>query len=184
MAMPQPMAFISEDDYVIGEEESDTKHEYVNGQVYAMVGTSANHNLISVNLVTLLRTELPDRCEVFMADMKVRIETKQDLMFYYPDVIVACEEEDRAIYYREKPCLIVEVLSPSSKRQDFLEKFRAYQQISTLQEYLLIAQEKKEATLFRRFSHWQPEVYQEGTFHLDSVNLEVSLDALYRLVRF
>ena len=91
MAMPQPRMFISEEDYLTGEEESDAKREYVNGQLYAMAGASANHNLISVNMVTLLRTELPDRCEVFMADMKVRIETKEDLLFYYPDVIVSCE---------------------------------------------------------------------------------------------
>ncbi len=115
--------------------------------------------------------------------MKVRIKTIHDLMFYYPDLMVTCEKGDNADYYREKPCLIVEVLSSSTKRQDFLEKFRAYQQISRLQEYLLIEQTKQEVTLFRRSTNWQPEVYQSGIFHLDSVNLDISLDTLYRLVK-
>ena len=183
MAMPQPMLLISEEDYLAGEEQSRVKHEYVNGQVYAMAGASANHNLISVNMVTLLNAALPDHCEVFMADMKVRVATKYDLIFYSPDVMVSCTAEDRATYYREKPCLIIEVLSPSTRRQDFFEKFWTYQHIPTLQEYLLLDQDVRKATLFRRSKNWQPEVYLEGTFHLESVNLEISLESLYRRVR-
>lgn len=184
MAVPQRISVISEADYLAGEEEMSAKHEYVNGQVYAIAGTSANHNLIGVNMVTLFRVALPDHCEVFMADMKVRLETQNDLIFYYPDLMVSCEEDDRATYYREKPILIVEILSPSTRRMDFLEKFHTYQQIPTLQEYLLLAQDSQEAALFRRSTNWQPEVYREGTFTLESIGLEVSLDDVYRLVRF
>lgn len=184
MATPQPVPFISEDEYLTGEEASSVRHEYVNGQVYAMAGSTDKHNLISSNANAILNQRLPDRCEVFIADMKVRIQTQQDLLFYYPDVMVSCAEDDRAAYFREKPCLIIEVLSRSTERQDRFEKFLFYQQIPTLQEYLLLAQDFKEATLFHRANGWQPEVCREGTLHLASVNLDISLDALYRRVRF
>lgn len=184
MAIPQPAPFISEADYLEGEPENSVRHEYINGHVYAMAGASDKHNLITVNVSSLLSTQLPDNCEVFMADMKVRIETKKDLTFYYPDGMVCCIEDDRATYYREKPCLIIEVLSISTKRQDFFEKFWSYQQIPTLQEYLLLNQDFPEATLFRRRTGWQPEAYREGILRLESVNLDIPLDGLYRRVRF
>jgi Uma2 family endonuclease len=184
MAFPQPAYVISEEEYLTGEQESTIRHEYVNGQVYAMAEASDKHNLIAVNMSSLLNTQLPDHCEVFIADMKVRIQTKQDIIFYYPDVMVSCAEDDQATYYREGPCLIIEVLSQSTERQDRFEKFWTYQQIPTLQDYLLLAQDRQHATLFRRSNEWQPEAYREGTFHLTSVNLDISLDALYRRVRF
>ncbi len=79
---------------------------------------------------------------------------------------------------------IIEVLSPSMARQDRFEKFLSYKQLPGLQEYLLLEQEYREATLFRRRNGWQSEAYREGMFHLDSVNLDMSLDALYRRVQF
>lgn len=184
MAHPHAIFMISEEEYLTGEQESVVKHEYVDGQVYAMAGASDKHNLITSNANAILNQALPDSCEVFVADMKARIQTRQRVIFYYPDVLVSCVEDDRATYYREKPCLIVEVLSKATERQDRFEKFWAYQQIPTLQEYLLLAQGYKEATLFRRKQGWQSEVYREGTFYLESVSLDISLDALYRRVRF
>lgn len=184
MTLPQPISVMSEDEYLTGEQESTVRHEYVNGQVYGMAGASDKHNLIAVNASSLLNAQLPDYCEIFMADMKVRIQTKGDLIFYYPDVMVSWAENDQATYYREQPCLSIEVLSFSTARQDRFEKFLSYQQIPTLQEYLLLEQEYREAILFRRENAWQPEVYREGTFHLNSVDVDISIDALYRRVRF
>ncbi len=112
MALAQTIAYIDEDDYMSGEEVSRVRHEYVNGQVYAMAGSSDRHSIITVNAVSLLSPQLPDFCEVFTADMKVRIRTEKDLAYYYPDMVVSCAEDDRATYYREKPCLLIEVLSP------------------------------------------------------------------------
>ena len=183
MAIPQPVTFISEADYLTGEPASSVRHEYVNGLVYAMAGSSDKHNLVSSNANAILNQALPDECEVFIADMKVRIQPKKALMFYYPDVMVCCEGDDNATYYRERPCLIIEVLSPSTERQDRFEKFWSYQQIPTLQEYLLLHQGVKEATLFRRSNDWQPEMYRKGILHLESVDLDISIDDLYRRVR-
>lgn len=185
MAIPQAAAsFISEEEYLTGEPASSVRHEYVNGLVYTMAGASDKHNLITSNANAILNQALPDECEVFVADMKVRIQIKNDLMFYYPDVMVCCTEDDSATYYREHPCLIIEVLSLSTERLDRFEKFWSYRQIPTLQEYLLLNQDVQEATLFRRVSDWQPEMYREGLLHLVSVKLEIPLDALYRRVRF
>ena len=176
-------AYISEEEYVQGEEFSALKHEYLDGQVYAMAGASDKHNLICSNVNAFLNIHLPDQCEVFVSDMKVRIQSKRETMFYYPDVMVSCAAMDRAKYYRAQPRLIVEVLSPATERQDRGEKFWQYQQIPSLQEYLLLAQDAQEATLFRRATGWQPEVYRDGAIRLESVGLDAPLDALYRRVR-
>ena len=182
MAQPKP-AYIREEEYVYGEEFSVSRHEYIDGQVYAMAGASDRHNLISSNVNAFLNNSLPDECEVFVADMKVRLQLQRKTMFYYPDVMVSCAAMDRAKYYRTQPILIVEVLSQATERQDRGEKFWNYQQIPSLQEYLLLAQDMQEATLFRRSTGWQPEVYREGAIRFESVGLDVALDALYRRVR-
>lgn len=176
-------AYITEEDYLQGEEASALRHEYLDGLLYDMAGASDKHNQIALNAGSLLNTQLPDHCNVFVADMKVRIQLQRKVIFYYPDVVVSCAATDTATYYREQPCLLVEVLSRATARQDRGEKFWHYQQLSSLQEYLLLAQNMKEATLFRRATGWQPEVYRDGNIHLDSVELDLPLDALYRRVR-
>lgn len=184
MPMPQPAApYISEVDYLQGEEVSTIRHEYVDGQVYGMAGTSAKHNLVAGNIFSLLHVQLPEHCEVFMADMKVRLQLQRKVLFYYPDVLVSCAADDQAEFYRTKPCLIIEVLSRSTERQDRFEKFWSYQQIPSLQEYVLLAQNVKEVTIFRRIHDWQPEVYRTGSIHLESVGLDISIEDLYRRVR-
>ncbi len=82
MATPQPFSFISEDEYLTGEPASSVRHEYVNGQVYAMAGSRDKHNLISSNANAILNQGLPDECEVFIADLKVRIQTRKALMYF------------------------------------------------------------------------------------------------------
>ncbi len=176
-------AYITEDEYIQGEEFSAIRHEYLDGQVYAMAGASDKHNLIAGNLFSLLHAGLPEECDVFIADMKVRLQSERETMYYYPDVMVSCAALDKAKYYRTQPRLIVEVLSRATERQDRGEKFWNYQQIPSLQEYLLLAQDVPEATLFRRSTGWQPEVFRDGAIRLDSVGLTVPLDALYRRVR-
>jgi Uma2 family endonuclease len=182
MSLAMPANYLTVEQYLEDELSSTVRHEYVDGQVYAMAGASDRHNLIAANANALLNTALPDACEVFILDMKVHIHTETDTVFYYPDVIVCCEAGDRETYYREKPCLIIEVLSSSTERQDRYEKF-FYQRIPLLQEYLLLSQDIREATLFRRARAWQPKVYHEGEIHLASVGLTVSMEALYRRVR-
>jgi Uma2 family endonuclease len=182
MSLAIPANYLTVEKYLDGELGSTVRHEYVNGQVYAMAGASDRHNLIAANANALLNTALPDAGEVFISDMKVHIHTETDIVFYYPDVMVCCDTGDRETYYREKPCLLIEVLSSSTERQDRFEKFFFYQRIPSLQEYLLLSQNIREATLLRRSRAWQPEVYHEGEIYLASVGLTVSMEALYRRV--
>ncbi|MEY6430870.1 Uma2 family endonuclease [Thioalkalicoccus limnaeus] len=172
--------FLSVDEYLEGELSSRVRHEYVDGEVYAMVGASDRHGLITLNLAGALSQRLPDRCQVFMADMKVRIQTAERDIFYYPDVLVSCDPADRERYYRERPCLVVEVLSPHTERLDRFEKFLFYRQLDALAEYVLVAQDFRQLEVYRRVDQWQATKYTEGTVPLHSVDLEVTLDEIYR----
>ncbi len=125
-------------EYLAWEEEQPYKHEYLNGEAYAMAGGTIGHNQIAVNLVSMLRTHLRGKgCRVFVNDVKVQLGTKGP--YFYPDLVVTCDNENtnsqRLISH---PRLIIEVLSPGTKSYDRGEKFRQYRQMPSLQEYILI----------------------------------------------
>ena len=122
------------DAYLAWEAEQPVKHEYINGQVYAMTGGTLPHNDIAVNLTTILKTALRGRgCKVRMADAKVKVSERGP--YFYPDVVVSCDDRDRrAITAIAYPTLIIEVLSPSTAAFDRGDKFKFYRQIPTLQE--------------------------------------------------
>ena len=139
--------------YLAMEREAvDVRHEYVDGEVFAMVGTTLNHNLIVTNLVVSLGAQLRDRpCYVFSNDLKVRIETADAVT--YPDLSALCGEP--RLYDERKdvllnPNLIIEVLSPSTEAWDRGGKFAIYRQIATLEEYLLVSQDRPLVERYRR----------------------------------
>jgi Uma2 family endonuclease len=177
-------------EYLQIEEQSPIKHEYVDGQIYAMVGVSGAHNLIAGNLITLLRNHLRGSgCRVYFSDMKVRIESRN--RFFYPDLLVTCDSRDsdqEAPYYKCFPSLIVEILSTSTEAFDRGDKFEDYQALESLQEYVLINSKRQAVQCFRRNSTglWVLHSYTEaeGTFQLNSVNFSGSLEQLYEDVSF
>jgi Uma2 family endonuclease len=173
-------SYLSVQDYLAGELESDVRHEYVDGEVYAMVGASDRHGLISLNLASLFSQRLPDRCQVFMSDMKVRIQTAEREVFYYPDVLVSCDSRDRETYYRQYPCLVLEVLSPHTERIDRFEKSLFYRQLETLQEYVLVSQDYRQLEIFRRADQWKCTTYTEGEVQFHAIDLRVSVNDIYR----
>jgi len=141
--------FLSEDEYLEGEGLAQQRSEFVRGEVYAMTGGSARHNRISLNLS--MRLDAASRgtpCEVFMADMKVRLPAHQ--AFYYPDVFVACRPDDDHPLYRSAPCLIAEVLSPSTAKIDQREKWQHYRDIPELRYYLMIDSEARRVRVLSR----------------------------------
>jgi Uma2 family endonuclease len=143
------VAWISEEEYLEGEELAKIRHEYINGQIYAMAGTNARHNLISLNIAFHLRSATKkDHCQVFVNDVKLRISEQK--IFYYPDVMLCCDTEDNHELYREKPCLIVEVLSPSTETIDRREKCLTYQRIKSLRYYLLVSSNQKKVEYYQR----------------------------------
>jgi Uma2 family endonuclease len=174
-------SFLSVEDYLAGELESKVRHEYVDGEICAMVGASDRHGLIMLNLAGLLSQRLPERCQVFSSDMKVRIRTaERNIFFYYPDVLVSRDPRDREPYYRQYPCLIAEVLSPHTARLDRFEKFLFYQQLDTLEECLLVSQDYRQVEVFRRADQWQAARYTKGEVPLQSVDLATPVESLYR----
>lgn len=176
---------ISPEEYLAFELTTPIKHELVEGVIYAMTGSRDRHNLISGDIGVRLISHLPLRCQVFMTDMKLRVQIGTDTRFYYPDVMVSCSSTDREEYFREEPGLLVEVLSPSTERNDRQEKFEAYKQIASLEEYLLVSQDFTQVELFRRASGWTREVFKAGeSFTLASVDLTFEVDDIYRRVRF
>ena len=178
---PQPITtYLSVGAYIEGELESQIRHEYMDGEVYAMVGASDRHGLITLNFASLLSQRLPDRCQVFSSDMKVRIRTVERDIFYYPDVLVSCDPRDREAYYRQYPCLVVEVLSLNTARLDRFEKFMFYRQLDALQEYVLVSQDYRQVEVFRRSEQWHGTAYTEGEVPLRSVDLGVTIDGIYR----
>ncbi|OQX15251.1 MAG: hypothetical protein BWK73_07425 [Thiothrix lacustris] len=143
-------AYITEAEYLEAEKLAEERHEYVDGQVYAMAGASRRHSRIAVNFARKLA--LVDRqgnpCDIYLSDVKVRAQRAKS--YYYPDVLVGCQQDEADEYYLEKPCLIVEVTSKSTEWKDYTEKALAYQKLASLQVYLIVAQDQPLVTLYYR----------------------------------
>ena len=176
---------ISVEEYLQGEPLSELRHEYVDGEVFAMAGGLLNHNTIALNAASELRTHLRGKpCRVFMADALVRVLAFQQDVFYYPDVMVGCDDRDTNAQFLRFPKLIIEVLSKTTERVDRNEKFLRYITIPTLEEYVLADQKCQAITIFRRRLDWGQEVIEDpqGIVRLESVGLELPLAAFYENV--
>jgi len=178
--------FISVENYLAGEDSSDIRHEYLAGRVYAMTGASVRHNRIAGHLFAALYPATQAKnCDLFMSDVKLRLNMSGDDVFYYPDLMVCCDEDDNHPYYRTQPCLIIEILSDSTERIDRREKRFAYTQIQSLQGYFLLAQDDMQATLYRRQANeWLVERYTEAEqfINLPCLESSISLKACYTML--
>jgi Uma2 family endonuclease len=153
-----PSYYLSPEEYLAIERRAEYKSEYVDGVMYAMAGGSERHNLIAGNLITELNIQLRKApCRVYPSDLKVRVPNSK--RFFYPDVSVVCGETQFADDERDvvlNTILIVEVLSESTAAFDRGKKFQSYQQIESLQEYLLVSQDEHLAEHYLRQEngHW------------------------------
>ena len=140
----QIQPYISPQEYLRLERQSEYKSEYVNGQIFAMTGASRKHNLITTNISRELSQQLKGRpCEVYAVDMRVKVRATG--LYTYPDVAVACGEpefEDNFIDTLLNPTLLVEVLSPSTERYDRIAKSSYYRTMESLAEHLLVARDE------------------------------------------
>jgi Uma2 family endonuclease len=184
MALPLPKKRFERADYLEWEAAQADKHEYLAGEVYAMVGARQDHVVVALALASRFREHLRGtRCRAYTSDMKLDV-VAADAVFY-PDVMVSCDEADRQRPLALRaPCLIVEVLSDGTAAFDRGAKFAAYRRLDALQEYLLVDIEARRLELFRR----EPvgwvlhELGPEGaaaTLRLDSIGLDLSLDDAY-----
>lgn len=174
--------FISEEDYLESEKLSDIKREYFDGEIFAMAGASRSHQRLTINTVSAFHNHLKGSpCEVFSSDMKVRADKGRK--YFYPDVLVSCTKGEGDSYFEESPCLIVEVLSNSTRKFDQSLKRLVYQTIPTLEEYVLIEQDRVEITIFSKSDEWRPTYYfidDEITF--ESIGLTLPVLELYERV--
>jgi Uma2 family endonuclease len=178
---------ISPEEYLAGEEKSQIRHEYIDGQVYAMSGGSDSHNTIALNLASGLKSHVRGgRCRVFMENMKAYIPALN--YYYYPDVMVTCDDRDRSSSHsKSHPCLIVEVLSDSTEAFDRGDKFADYRQLESLQEYVLINQKRHQVECFRRNEEGRWVLYsytQNESLQLASLDFQINMESLYEDVDF
>jgi len=176
-----PLQTISIDEYLQKEVERKIRHEYIDGQIYSRAESNEKHNLISGNLATVLRQKARGTdCRPFISDMKLYIASLN--RFYYPDIVMTCDPDDDHEYYKEKPCLIIEVLSPSTETTDRREKLHAYQSIPSIKEYILVSQEKPEIELYRRAKdHWQYFLLNEPSdlLRLECLNTDIPMPVVF-----
>jgi len=186
MGLPKLKTKISIEDYLEGEMISPSKHEYIEGEVYAMAGTSDMHNFLAGELYGLLLNHLRgSRCQPFFGDIKVRVAKS---VYYYPDVLVSCEENPEDPYFRNQPILIIEVTSPSTENIDRREKLLFYQQMPSVLEYAVVDQHRMNVEVHRRQpdGRWITYYFNESREIVEfaSVELSIPLPELYRRVQF
>ena len=183
--MRSPLPFFSVAEYLELEGKSELRHEYLGGQIFVMAGGSKAHNLITLNIASWLRSQLQGgSCQVFMADMKVKLRAanQSKTIFYYPDVVVTCSSEEQDNYLVNYPCIIFEVLLPSTEISDRPEKLVNYQTIDSLQEYILVSQDEIKVEVYRQDlqGNWTKEILEsKDQLVLNSVNLSLTMLDIY-----
>lgn len=178
---------LTPEEYFIWEEQQLLRHEYLNGEVDAMSGGTQNHGRIASNIIFIVKGHLRGGgCQVGNSDCRVNVfETKN---YIYPDVSVTCDDRDRtAIQAIQFPCLIVEVLSPSTASYDRGDKFRLYRRNPSLQDYVLVDPEKIAIDLYRKNDrgNWEIFNYQSGdNIELQSIDLSFPIESVYEDIVF
>ncbi len=167
---------ISVDDYLADERYQDIKHEYVNGQAYAMAGASQNHGRISGNVFRKIGNHLENAsCEPFIADMKVKTSTGN---YRYPDVVITCDNNfiDNGCATKT-PVILVEVLSRSTRKIDEKDKLLEYINIPSLKEYMIIEQDVVDVTVYRKSDDWRSiHYFMEEDIYFESIDFTLSVE--------
>ena len=180
--------FLTPEEYLELETQSSIKHEYIDGEVCAMAGTTDAHNTIALNLAFLIRNHIRGTgCSIYFADLKVRLEKRN--CFYYPDLLVTCNPQDQETpTHKRFPKLIVEVLSDSTEAFDRGDKFNDYQTLESLEEYILVNTKYQRVEIFRRSPQtgWLFQTYTptNTTFFLHTLDLAISFTDLYEDINF
>ena len=166
--------------YLELEYASPVKHEFVDGQMFMLAGASDKHNRLAGRLYAWFLGAEEDLCLTYFADMKVRTPGG---VGYYPDILVTCDEADDDAYVKRKPCLIVEVLSPSAEAIDRGERLHNYRTFETLQAYVLVNQDVARIEMYRRErdGSWRYEECEAGeNLKLPCLGYELRVDDLYK----
>lgn len=184
MGQAQAVTSFDFEAYLAWEAEQTERHEWVDGEVFAMTGARDAHNRIAGNIFVALKLAMKGTaCRTFMADMKLHVEA--DDSAFYPDVFVSCDPRDRepqADLAKRHPGLIVEVISESTGAYDRGRKFEAYRRLPSLQEVLFVEQDRRHVDLFRRNREGRWELFpvgEDGRLQLESVAAALSVEQIY-----
>ena len=189
MSSTAAQTYLPPEEYLAWERKADTKHEYLRGEIIAMSGASRVQSLIVTNISGELYIQLKGRtCEVHTNDM--RVQTSPEISYFYPDILVVCGEprfEDNTFDTLLNPIVLVEVLSPSTAAYDRGEKFKHYQQLTSLREYVLVSQDEVHVELYRQQeTQWKPIEFRSlgNILSLASIDCELTLSDIYNRVEF
>ena len=189
MSSTAAQAHLTPEEYLVQERKAGTKSEYLNGQIYAMAGASREHNLITINISSGFHVQLADQpCETYVNDMRLKISPTG--LYTYPDVVVVCDEprfEDTDLDTLLNPIVLVEVLSPSTEAYDRGEKFAHYRQLESLQEYLLVAQDRARVEHYlRQGVQWLLTEFSnlDDILYFTSISCTLSLREIYAKIIF
>lgn len=170
-------------EYLLFEEASDTKHEWVDGEVYAMSGGSPEHSRLQARAIVALTVALAGKpCAPFTSDLRVHVASAKKST--YPDVTVICDEiehDEIDPQAATNPAVIVEVLSPSSEAEDRGEKWALYQRIPSLKHYVLVAQHRPRIEVYSRTDlgwHYAESVSGD-VFRLPALGVTIAVDEIY-----
>lgn len=171
---------ISPQEYLKGERQAQSKHEYISGTVYAMAGGTKDHNTICGNIFGEWRQQLKGQpCRAYVADVMVKAANN----YFYPDVMLVCDDDkqdnERLIH---APTIIVEVLSSSTRTNDLTLKKIAYLNLPSLQEYWLVEQDRCEIEVFRRSENWASTYYVAGDTITSAIGVSLTVADIYESV--
>ena len=179
MIAAESLPRMSVSEYLAFEQESEIRHELVDGYLYAMTGASDRHEEIVANLLAALHQHLRGTgCRVYGSNLKIRVGDD----FLYPDLFVRCAKERGDSYFKTDPLLVIEVLSPNTQRYDRGDKRLAYQSLPSLQEYVLVAQDEPSVEMYRRTeAGWEPTIQRgiDGEITLRCIDLMIRLEQVY-----
>ena len=185
MGLPAEKPCFNRADYLIWEHDQPERHEYVAGEVFAMVGVRDRHNVIALNLAALVRPHLKGSpCKTYLSDIKLEVSAADSV--FYPDLFVTCETPSDPLVKRDA-ALIVEILSPSTEAYDRGRKFGLYRLLPGLKEYLLIGTDEALVEVYRRTDDdaWLLRTYRPGdTFTLTSIDLQIAVDDVFDDIDF
>jgi len=176
---------VTVEEYLALEESSVIRHEYVDGHLFALAGSSQNHNEIVLNVAERFRAAARGiHCRVRAMEVMLSVTSSR---YYYPDVMVTCHQDDTHRRTIHQPCVIVEVLSPSTEQVDTREKLFAYKTITSLRAYYIVRQDSMTVDNHWRDDDgnwWHGTLYQQGTLRVPCLNLDLPLAEIYEGVVF
>ncbi|MBU6387376.1 MAG: Uma2 family endonuclease [Planctomycetes bacterium] len=188
MSGAEKLELVGVDEYLTSQESVSTKSEYIDGWVRAMTGATNRHNRVTENCFLAIAASLRGKpCQPHIFDTKLRIIREHTKRFYYPDLQVVCEPNLPSETFQDRPVLVLEVLSPTTRLYDLDEKLTAYTQIPSLQYYLILEQHQPIAILYRRCGSWFERLEFQGmdrSIDLPRLGLSLALSAVYEGIEF